>query len=258
MYSQGSEEATDCLYSLACGPDTRVRRYSSCIVNGVRFHTSERDSRRRTQNCSLSVEGMHKGKEIDFYGILVDIIELQYIMDNMVVLFQCEWFDLEGRRTKMQSDKYFTSIYTGGRWYRDDPFILAVQAKQVYYLEDTKLGKGWQVVQKFEHRHIFDVAEQELVNEDEDELYNSRDHVLQDDTSQRISVQDEYDCSLVRNDVEPSNVRAELIDKVTVNQRHDNDLIQEGPDEEDDTLNNYCTDCSDEENIVLSEDSDLD
>jgi hypothetical protein len=26
-------------------------------------------------------------------------------------------------------------------------------------MEDTSLGKDWRVVQKFEHRHIYDVAE---------------------------------------------------------------------------------------------------
>ena len=41
-----SLEAIDELYSLACGPDNQVHTYTWCIVNGVRFHTKDRDDRR--------------------------------------------------------------------------------------------------------------------------------------------------------------------------------------------------------------------
>ena len=31
------------LYSLACGPDARIHTYTGFIVNGVCFHTKDRD-----------------------------------------------------------------------------------------------------------------------------------------------------------------------------------------------------------------------
>jgi hypothetical protein len=37
-----NEQVEDDLFSLACGPDFRVRKYSSCIVNGVHFNTGLR------------------------------------------------------------------------------------------------------------------------------------------------------------------------------------------------------------------------
>jgi hypothetical protein len=40
MRNINQEEVDDDLFSLACGSDFRVRKYSSCIVNGVRFKTS--------------------------------------------------------------------------------------------------------------------------------------------------------------------------------------------------------------------------
>jgi hypothetical protein len=43
------EEVDDDLFSLACGPDFRVRKYSSCIVNGVRFNTIDRDKNKKMQ-----------------------------------------------------------------------------------------------------------------------------------------------------------------------------------------------------------------
>jgi hypothetical protein len=45
-------------------------------------------------------------------------------------------------------------------WYKSDPFILADQAKKIFYLQDTTPQcKDFQVVQKFEHRNIYDEAE---------------------------------------------------------------------------------------------------
>jgi hypothetical protein len=45
------------------------------------------------------------------------------------------------------------------RWSQNDPFILPSQAKQVFYLLDTKSGEPWQVVQWVQHRGVFDVSE---------------------------------------------------------------------------------------------------
>jgi hypothetical protein len=44
----------DDLFALACGPDTRVRSYTTCVVNGVRFNTVERDKNKKTQNSRLA------------------------------------------------------------------------------------------------------------------------------------------------------------------------------------------------------------
>jgi hypothetical protein len=43
----------------------------------------------------------------------------------------------------MKDDGYFKSINIEGRWYKNDPFILAIEALQVFFLEDTKLGSCW-------------------------------------------------------------------------------------------------------------------
>jgi hypothetical protein len=43
----------------------------------------------------------------------------------------------------MKDDGYFKSINIEGRWYNDDPFILATDASQLFFLKDTKLGDSW-------------------------------------------------------------------------------------------------------------------
>ena len=50
-----------------------------------------------------------------------------------------------------------TSIDVTSRWYENDPFILPSQARQVFYLQDTKLGEPWKIVQSIQHRGVFDV-----------------------------------------------------------------------------------------------------
>ena len=149
-----SREATDELYSLACGQDNQVHTYTGCIVNGVRFHTKDRDDRRITQNSVICVSGEHDGEEVDFYGILSNVIVLNYILVYKVILFRCSWFDTNQKKKKIKHDHNFTSIQVSSTWYKNDPFILATQAQQVFYLDDYKNGPNWKVVQKVNHRHV--------------------------------------------------------------------------------------------------------
>jgi len=87
------EEVNEDLYALASQPHLRVHLFSGCLVNGVRYHTLDRERSRKTQNSGVMVEGSHNGEDIDFYGQLKEIIQLQYNSDSnsqrTVVLFQC-------------------------------------------------------------------------------------------------------------------------------------------------------------------------
>ena len=154
-----SLEATDELYSLACGPDNQVHTYIRCIVNGVRFHTKDSDDRCITQNSGICVSGEHDGEEVDFYGVLSNVVVLNYILGYKVILFKCSWFDTNRKKKKIKHDHNFTSIQVSSTWYKNDPFILATQAQQVFYLDDYKNGPNWKVVQKVNHRHMWDVPE---------------------------------------------------------------------------------------------------
>ena len=97
---QGSPKATDELYSLASGLDRRVSLCHSCVVNGIRFHTKDRDDQHTTQNSGVLVSGDHYEDMIDFYGVLLNVVMLDYIFNNQVVLFKCEWFDIDHKNKK--------------------------------------------------------------------------------------------------------------------------------------------------------------
>ncbi|KAL5572352.1 hypothetical protein UlMin_021949 [Ulmus minor] len=131
-----------------------VSSYPACIVNGVRFVTHARDVRLKTQNSGVSVAGTEN--EI-FYGQLQQILEFSYLNDFSVVLFKCKWFRCDSRR--MVTENNITSINITSESYKDDQFILASQAQQVFYVEDPSRGPNWRVVQHVNHRSIWDITE---------------------------------------------------------------------------------------------------
>jgi hypothetical protein len=169
MWSPNAVEGADeDLFALACGPCPRVRSYSTCVVNGVRYNTAERDKNKKTQNSGLACKGAHKKEIIDYYGTLKEIIELQYNAkadgtQRTVVLFRCDWYKLDGKHTSAKDDEFYKSIDISNLWYKRDCFILATQATQVFYLPDNMYGENWRIVHTFKHRHLYNVAEKDGV-----------------------------------------------------------------------------------------------
>jgi len=235
------EQINEDLYALASLPDLRLRIFSGCIVDGVRYHTVECESSRRTQNSGVMVEGSHNGEDIDFYGQLKEVLQLQYNSDasnqRTVVLFKCDWFDTCSKKSRMKNGGYFKSISHGSCWYKDDAFILATQATKVFYLDDNKHGEPWKVVQKFSHRHLWNVNEEE--NEDMQE--GGVDLTYQDDEQEISQVEAQEGCSIDEqpvNEEDGINVEASLVDQIRRQREpevEEHDLYNE----DDDTLGQY-------------------
>ena len=130
-------ETTDQLISLPCGSNFNVRSYSGCVVNGVKFLSFNRDIRRKMQNCGVFVRG---SENEECYGVLEEILELLYLNDNSVILFKCIWFDTRQERKKIQQYKNRTSISVKDSYYENEPFVLASQVEQVFYVDDLFNG----------------------------------------------------------------------------------------------------------------------
>ncbi|KAF2289228.1 hypothetical protein GH714_030898 [Hevea brasiliensis] len=158
---RGSLESTNHLYVLGLGPDMRVTKYSGIIVNGIRFHNIERDKYRHTQNSGIVVKGEQNSEEIDFYGELTDIIELEYCHGNCVYVFKCNWWNIGDKKNGSRTYGQLMSVNVNRKWYVDDPFVLANQASQAFYINDIKNGSGWKIVQKSYPRNVYDVPENE-------------------------------------------------------------------------------------------------
>jgi len=96
----------------------------------------------------------------DFYGKMEDVIVMSYRDDCHVVLFKCLWYgDKYDPRNRVRKDKTFgvTSVYVDKTWFDGDPFILATQARQVFYIDDIYNGSRWKVVEECNHRHMWDL-----------------------------------------------------------------------------------------------------
>ena len=54
------------------------------------------DKKLRIQNCGFLVLGEkdEDSENLDYYGVLADAIELQFVMDKRVSLFWCNWSDV--------------------------------------------------------------------------------------------------------------------------------------------------------------------
>ena len=239
------KKVCDDLFALACQPDRRVRLYSACIVDGVRYHTIDREKNRNTQNSGIVTEGDHNGEAIDFYGQLRSVIKLQYNssggIDRSVVLFRCDWFDLGGKKnTGFKDDGHFKSVNTGRFWYKSHPLILSSQATKVFYVPDTRLHGNWRVVQKFQHRHLWSVKESEIEKGPGDVGLT-----YQDENSTEVPVQAHeanVQTRLRRDRQEPVLVDAAIVESIKKKRKVMLDGHESEDDEGDHTMLQYCSD----------------
>ncbi|KAF3617593.1 putative formin-like protein 3-like [Capsicum annuum] len=132
-----------------------------------------------------------------------DIYELRYIGNRKVHLFKCHWWDVArlGRRYKI--DKYgFTSVNTKCVLNTNEPFVLASQSEQVFYLNDL-VDKDWLIILKTNPRDLFNVPEVERETSLNDEVYQ-QDKV--EDILCGNNLETEIEMSLHRDDVEAETV----------------------------------------------------
>ncbi|KAG6476395.1 hypothetical protein ZIOFF_065635 [Zingiber officinale] len=153
---------------LAHGPRKHVISYIGYIINGHRFHTI--DVGRSTQDSGVSVEAdtiwqssstdSHTVGRLSYYGVIRDIVLLDYYFFK-VPIFRCDWAN---PRTGIKMDDDFTlvNLHQGLRTFENDPFILASQAKQVFYSREND-ESNWYVLLKAPPRGIHNM---DLLEED--------------------------------------------------------------------------------------------
>ncbi|KAK4708890.1 hypothetical protein R3W88_029815 [Solanum pinnatisectum] len=130
------------------------------------------DKNLRTQNYGVVVVGEtdKHSDNIDYYGVLTDILELQFT-GRRVVLFECKWFDAYDKTKGVKIDEYGIVGVNWGRFLKiNEPFVLADQVSQVFYANDNS-NRGWCVARKVQPRDFYEIVQQKD-NEFED-LENS-------------------------------------------------------------------------------------
>ncbi|RVW97578.1 hypothetical protein CK203_046481 [Vitis vinifera] len=89
--------------------------------------------------------------ELCFYGIITEIWDLDYTMFRIPV-FKCNWVD---NKSSIKVDEFGLTLVDFTKMaHKSDPFILASQAKQVFYVQD-QLDPRWSVVLSTPQRDFF-------------------------------------------------------------------------------------------------------
>ena len=114
--------------ALACGLNPITKRLKSFAVNGNKFQTIHRE---QTQNSGVIVDANRQA----YYGRLTDIYQLDYYGSSKVVVFHCNWVDINsGLKTFRNGHACinFSKPMHTGRYLHDDPFV--------FHLKQTKFS----------------------------------------------------------------------------------------------------------------------
>ncbi|KAJ9538977.1 hypothetical protein OSB04_031710 [Centaurea solstitialis] len=121
------------------GPHPEVMNYTAYHINGYLFRKKSHEGR-IYQNSGVGVEAsdMHissDGVTYDkafYYGVLQEIWVLHY-HTKKVPLFKCDWVD--NKRGVKKDSLGYNLVELSRLGHKDDPFILASQAKHVFLCE---------------------------------------------------------------------------------------------------------------------------
>ncbi|CAH9068815.1 unnamed protein product [Cuscuta epithymum] len=227
------QTVSDNIFWLAKGPCPSAKRYSGYLVNGYHFYTKGRDERCKTQNSGVTLTAMTNSfasskdnnpiiGDVVYYGAVLDIIELNYWSKFKIVLFRCEWYQVE------KDDYGLTCVNSSKFCSLDDPFVLPSQVNQVFYVSDPINSDLCYVMERIP-RNFFEVETQ--INEDTQNNYWQEpiDHRVQ--SFPCVVLDDIY---LAREDLAPIILDAEA---ETVNVGQSSTAVEnESEEEEDDTL----------------------
>ncbi|GLU22218.1 hypothetical protein SLE2022_383080 [Rubroshorea leprosula] len=160
----GLYEVDEHIRNLASGPTWCVKTYKGYIVNGFKFHTEECGQGKGMMNSGVCVNATtFKGYEQVFYGMLQEVIELEYHgggQHNTIVLFKCDWYDIR-RGVRVHPKHHLVDIDPNSKVKTDEPFVLASQGQQVCYTHyPSKQGerKGWWVACNVKAGNINDLS----------------------------------------------------------------------------------------------------
>ncbi|WMV20521.1 hypothetical protein MTR67_013906 [Solanum verrucosum] len=219
-------EVSNHLRWLAKGPNFVAKRYTGYFINGYRFHTKTRDVPCKTQNSGVTLsattdnfasardQNLIDGMVI-YYGIIQDIIEIDYWGCFSVVLFRRDWFHNE-------VDEYgLTRVYINKKCSTNDPFVLASQVHQIFYVEDP-IEKNVYYARHKVSVDLYDLEEENCPNIEETFWRETNDNI---GSSERVL---DVDVRWSREDLS-----VDIIDLPALAQ-HSEDVTMQTSEEEDD------------------------
>ena len=94
------------------------------------FHTKEYGQNRKTYNNEVCIKGLTFNEfEVDYYGKLEEVIELQYHSEqNRVFLFKCYWYDTTDKEIRVDPHHGLIKINSKARLRNNnDVFVFVKQ-----------------------------------------------------------------------------------------------------------------------------------
>ncbi|VVA32223.1 PREDICTED: transposon CACTA En/Spm [Prunus dulcis] len=128
--------------------------YSGFVINGLRFHTKEFEKSRQDSGVSLEAtticissakDNTPVTGKVAYYGVLKEVIVLSY-HEFYIALVKCDWASIVNG-IKLDNGFTLVNLHEGQSQFERDPFILASQAKQVFYSREDETS-SWYVVMK--------------------------------------------------------------------------------------------------------------
>jgi hypothetical protein len=230
--------ATISLSLLCLGPERKVKCYNGYFINGYVFHTEEYGHGRKTYNSGVCIKGSTSSEfEVDYYGRLEKVIELQYHSEqNRVFLFKCYWYDTTDRGIRVDLHYGLVEINSKARLRNvNDVFVFAKQCQQVYYTYTPSFRKDrsrvdWLFILKTKPRGRVEVVQDE--NEDTrviDEVFQASELVEPYRVAPSIDLEENsifyvFDDSLVVVDIKELNVVLSSSGLENVDEEDDNHI----------------------------------
>ncbi|KAJ8771158.1 hypothetical protein K2173_023483 [Erythroxylum novogranatense] len=143
---------------LAKGPLRTVNSYPVYFVNGYKYHTKSHGHTMSSMNSGVSIQG----ELMDYYGKIIEILEVEYpaLPIKRCVIFKCDWYDpTPNVGTKVHNRYNVVEINFRRRLRQFEPFILAMQARQVCYVPFPSLRRDkadWLAVCKVKPRGVLE------------------------------------------------------------------------------------------------------
>jgi hypothetical protein len=106
-------------------------------INANTFYTVAQDKKSTNQNSGARFDVViGEGRKDTYYGYIEEIWELNYGPSFKVLLFRCKWVKMTRGGVKLDEQYRMTTVDLNNLGYLDEPFVLAKDVAQVFYVKD--------------------------------------------------------------------------------------------------------------------------
>src|SRR4051812_24624538 len=127
----------DQLYLLSRSPSSTISTFQGYNINGYTFYTIAQDKKSTNQSSGVRFDATdNNGSKTTYDGYIEEIWELDYGPTFKVPLFRCKWVKLRGGGVEVDKKYGMTLLDLNNLGYLDEPFVLANDVAQVFYVKD--------------------------------------------------------------------------------------------------------------------------